>query len=205
MVISQPPGNNHPYYYRASPTTSIALNASRDTLCSYTCNYNIRVTHRNGAVSIFFTRIRSTEGSCGVLYSFVAPCALFIAWRQNIAKSFCVENLSTLALHTSVGCISLQNASRTALCYATILLSENIPNIWHKSSTKHKEVRPDWNDKNDNANYAPSLSRLEGFYNGSVCHLKKYSDQVRKDLDCELFYSELKTSQPALYLLSSHR
>ena len=33
-----------------------------------------------------------------------------------------------------------------------ILLSENIPNIWHKSSTKHKEVRPDWNDKNDNAN-----------------------------------------------------
>ena len=32
-----------------------------------------------------------------------------------------------------------------------ILLSENIPNIWHKSSTKHKEVRPDWNDKNDNA------------------------------------------------------
>ena len=37
-----------------------------------------------------------------------------------------------------------------------ILLSENIPNIWHKSSTKHKEVRPDWNDKNDNANHAPS-------------------------------------------------
>ena len=43
-----------------------------------------------------------------------------------------------------------------------ILLSENIPNIWHKSSTKHKEVRPDWNDKNDNANYAPSY-HMEGF------------------------------------------
>ena len=39
---------------------------------------------------------------------------------------------------------------------------ENIPNIWHKSSTKHKEVRPDWNDKNDNANYAPSY-HMEGF------------------------------------------
>ena len=25
-----------------------------------------------------------------------------------------------------------------------------------------------------------------------VAILKKYSDQVRKDLDCELFYSELK-------------
>ena len=46
---------------------------------------------------------------------------------------------------------------------------ENIPNIWHKSSTKHKEVRPDWNDKNDNANYAPSY-HMEGFTNGSGCH-----------------------------------
>ncbi len=59
-----------------------------------------------------------------------------------------------------------------------ILLSENIPNIWHKSSTKkqggqtrlkHKEVKPDWNDKNDNANYAPSY-HMEGFTNGSGCH-----------------------------------
>ena len=46
---------------------------------------------------------------------------------------------------------------------------KNIPNIWHKSSTKHKEVRPDWNDKNDNANYAPSY-HMEGFTNGSGCH-----------------------------------
>ena len=39
-----------------------------------------------------------------------------------------------------------------------------------------------------------------------VAILKKYSDQVRKDLDCELFYSELETSQRlALCLLSSHR
>ena len=99
---------------------------------------------------------------------------------------------STLALHTSVGCISLQNAMVTAhFVTQPILLSENIPNIWHKSSTKHKEVRPDWNDKNDNANYAPSY-HMEGFTNGSGCHfLKKYSI-MRKDLDCELFYSELK-------------
>ena len=65
------------------------------------------------------------------------------------------------------------------------LLSENIPNIWHKSSTKHKEVRPDWNDKNDNANYAPSY-HMEGFTNGSGCHFKEIFDQVRKDLDCEI-------------------
>ena len=80
-----------------------------------------------------------------------------------------------------------------------ILLSENIPNIWHKSSTKHKEVRPDWNDKNDNANYAPSY-HMEGFTNGSGCHFKEIFDQVRKDLDCELFYSELKRHNVSHYI-----
>ena len=81
-----------------------------------------------------------------------------------------------------------------------ILLSENIPNIWHKSSTKHKEVRPDWNDKNDNAPYL--VSHAEGFTNGSVAIFKEIFDQVRKDLDCEWFYSELKrqTSYYIYYL-----
>ena len=85
-----------------------------------------------------------------------------------------------------------------------ILLSENIPNIWHKSSTKHKEVRPDWNDKNDNANYAPSY-HMEGLPMAQVAILKKYSIKCEKDLDCELFYSELKSQRLTLYLLSSHR
>ena len=30
----------------------------------------------------------------------------------------------------------------------------------------------------------------KSFTNGSGCHFKKIFDQVRKDLDCELFYSE---------------
>ena len=63
-----------------------------------------------------------------------------------------------------------------------ILLSENIPNIWHKSSTKHKVI--DWNDKNDNANYAPSY-HMEGFAMAQVAILKKYSIKCEKDLDCE--------------------
>ena len=33
---------------------------------------------------------------------------------------------------------------------------------------------------------------MESFTNGSGCHFKEIFDQVRKDLDCELFYSELK-------------
>ena len=35
---------------------------------------------------------------------------------------------------------------------------------------------------------------MEGFTNGSGCHFKEIFDQVRKDLDCEHFYSE-PTSQ----------
>ena len=39
-----------------------------------------------------------------------------------------------------------------------------------------------------------------------VAIFKEIFDQVRKDLDCELFYSELKSLQRlTLYLLSSHR
>ena len=59
-----------------------------------------------------------------------------------------------------------------------ILLSENIPNIWHKS-TKHKEVGMNWNDKNDNANYAPSY-HMEGLPMAQVAILKKYSIKCEK-------------------------
>ena len=37
-----------------------------------------------------------------------------------------------------------------------------------------------------------------------VAIFKEIFDQVRKDLDCELFYSELKRHNVTLYLLSSH-
>ena len=80
-----------------------------------------------------------------------------------------------------------------------ILLSENIPNIWHKSSTKHKEVRPDWNDKNDNANYAPLVSHGRFYQWLRLPFLKKYSI-IWKDLDCELFYSELKRHNVSHYI-----
>ena len=83
-------------------------------------------------LSIFFTRIRSTEGSS-------ADCSLFILSLHALALHLAVKILLQIflyedlrhryLLHTSVGCISLQNASRTALCYATNTIKENIPNI----------------------------------------------------------------------------
>ena len=76
---------------------------------------------------------------------------------------------------------------------------KNIPNIWHKSSTKHKEVRPDWNDKNDNANYAPSY-HMEFYQWLRLPFLKKYSIIWKDVLDCELFYSELKRHNVSHYI-----
>ena len=65
MVIDQPPGNNPCHYYHcASPTASIAPNECfQRHLMFYTCNYNIRVTHRNGAIKhIFYTNADPPEG-----------------------------------------------------------------------------------------------------------------------------------------------
>ena len=74
-----------------------------------------------------------------------------------------------------------------------ILLSENIPNIWHKSSTKHKEVRPDWNDKTIMQTTRPRIT-WKVLPMAQVAIFKEIFDQVRKDLDCELFYSELNVT-----------
>ena len=71
-------------------------------------------------LSIFFTN--QIHGGI------ISRCSLFILSLRTLAlhlavkillQIFLYEDLSTLALHTSVSCISLQNASRTALCYAT--------------------------------------------------------------------------------------
>ena len=182
MVISQPPRNN---LHIIIVLHQRCLNCSRcfqRHLMFYTCNYNIRVTHRNGAIKHIFTRIRSTEGSS-------ADCSLFILSLHALAlhlavkillQIFLYEDLSTLALHTSVGCISLQNASRTALCYATNTIKwKHSLILLHKSSTKHKRSDQIGNDKNDNANYAPSY-HMEGLPMAQVTIFKEIFDQVRK-------------------------
>ena len=160
-------------------------------------------------LSIFFTRNQIHGGIISRLFFLFVlslhALALHLAVKI-LLQIFLYEDLSTLAfyIHLSVVFPSRMPAGPHFVTQP-ILLSENIPNIWHKSSTKHKEVRPDWNDKNDNANYAPSY-HMEGFTNGSVAIFKEIFDQVRKDLDCELFYSEPKRHNVSHYiLLSSHR
>ena len=64
---------------------------------------------------------------------------------------------------------------------------------------KTQGVRPDWNDKNDNANYAPHY-RGRVLPMAQVAIFKEIFDQVRKNLDCELFYSELKRHNVSHYI-----
>ena len=69
-------------------------------------------------LSIFFYTNQIHGGIISRLFfiHFVAPCACSSSSKKYY-QIFLYEDLSTLVLHTSVGCISLQNASRTALCY----------------------------------------------------------------------------------------
>ena len=41
---------------------------------------------------------------------------------------------------------------------------------------------------------------MEGLPIARSCHFKEIFDQVRKDLDCELFYSELKRHNVSHYI-----
>ena len=139
MVISQPPGNNPSYYYRASAT--LPHNCS-ECFQRHLIFLYMQLQHQGNSLemvllSIFFTRIRSTEGSS-------ADCSLFILSLHALAlhlhlavkillQIFLYEDLSTLALHTSVSCISLQNASRTAL-YLQQYCGKNHFLIFDKSS-----------------------------------------------------------------------
>ena len=179
MVISQPPRNNPSYYYRASPTLPQLLWMLQRHLMFYTCNYNIRVTHRNGAIKHFFTRIRSTEGSS-------ADCSLFILSLHALALHLAVKILLQIflyedlirVLHTSVSCISLQNASRTALCYMTILLSENIPNIWHNHQQNTRRSDQIETIKTIMQTTRPRITLK--VLPMTICHFKKYSIKCEK-------------------------
>ena len=136
MVISQPTRNNPSYYYRAfNNAASIALNASRDTLCSIHAITNIRVTHRNGAIKHIFYTNQIHGGIISRLFfiHFVAPCACSSSSGCNITSNLSVwrfEHVGLAGIHSSVVFPSRMPAG-PHFVMQPILLSENIPNIWH--------------------------------------------------------------------------
>ena len=119
MVISQPPGNNPSYYYRASPTLPQLLWIETPYVL-YMQLSNIRVTHRNGAISIFFIMNQIHEGSS-------ADCSLFILSLHALALHLWLKYYLNLSVwrfeHVASTYICRLYFSRkpagTALCYAT--------------------------------------------------------------------------------------
>ena len=147
-------------------------------------------------LSIFFTESDLRRIIMDVLYSFYRIHALALHLAVNITLSFLYE-IWALALHTSVSCISLQNANRTALCYATILLSENILifDINHQQNTESDQIET---IKTIIQTTRPRITWKVLWLR--LPFLKKYSIKCRKDLDCEFFYSELKRHNVSHYI-----
>ena len=96
-------------------------------------------------LSIFLTRIRSTEG-------LTVDCSLSFCRSKQLPSSevvkillqiFLYEDLSTLALHTSVGCISSRMPAGLHFVTQPILLSENILifDINHQQNTQGGQTR----------------------------------------------------------------
>ena len=138
--------NNPSYYYRASPTPPQLPECFQRHLMFYTCNYNIRVTHRNGAIKHIFYTNQIHGGIISRLSSFIlSPHALALHLAVKIFPKSSVWRFEHVGL-TYICRLYFPPECQQWPHFVTqpILLSENIPNIWHKSSTKHKEVRPDW-------------------------------------------------------------
>ena len=104
-------------------------------------------------------------------------------------------------MHLSVLYFPPECQQDRTLLHPTNTISENIPNIWHKSSTKHKEVRPDWNDKNDNANYTRPRITWKVLPMAQVAIFKEIFDQVRKDLDCGVFIELKRTTSHIIFTI----
>ena len=98
-------------------------------LMFYTCNYNIRVTHRNGAIKHIFYMNQIHGGIIGRLF-FIHFVMLHFACSSSsdskcYFKSFCMR-FEHVIIHTSVSCISSRMPTEITLYCILILLSENI-------------------------------------------------------------------------------
>ena len=118
-------------FSNSTNAASITLVHFREHLMFYTCNYNIRVTHRNGAIKHIFYTNQIHGGSS-------ADCSLFILSLHALAlhlavkillQIFLYEDLSTLTLTYICRLYFPPECQQDHFVTQPILLSENIPNI----------------------------------------------------------------------------
>ena len=112
-------------------------------LMFYTCNYNIRVTHRNGAIKHIFLHEsdpREVSSADCSLFILSLHIALHLAVKI-LLQIFLYEDLSTLALHTSVGCISPPECQqdRTLLRATNTIMNTLIFDINHQQNTRRSD------------------------------------------------------------------
>ena len=145
----------------------------------YTCNYNIRVTHRNGAIKHIFYTNQIHGGSS-------ADCSLFILSLHALALHLAVKILLQIFLYEDLTrwpyicrLYFPQNASRYHFVTQPILLSENIPLIFDINHQQNTRRSDQIETIKTCANYAPSY-HMEGFTNGSVAIFKEIFDQMKK-------------------------
>ena len=146
-------------------------------------------------LSIFYTnQIHGGIISRLFFIHFVAPCACSSSKRLKILlQIFCMKIWARcLYIHLSVVFL-LQNASRDRnFVTQPILLRKTflIFDINHQQNTRRSDQIETM--------LSMIMQKLRAlvshgrFYQWLSCHFKEIFDQVRKDLDCELFYSELK-------------
>ena len=145
MVISQPPGNNPLYYYRASPTLPQLLWMLPETPYVPIRNYNIRVTHRTKYT--YYTN-RSTEGSsvdCSLSILSLHALALHLAVKILLSQIFSMKICCFVFTHLSVVFPSRMPAGPHFVTQP-ILLSENIlkTDINHQQKHKDSQTRLEW-------------------------------------------------------------
>ena len=136
MVISQPPGIIlHKYYGRAHQRCLQLFECFQRHLF-YMQLQTSGVTHRNGATHIFYTNQIHGGIISRLFFIHLSLHALALHLAVKILlQIFLYGRFEHVGLTYICRLYFLQNASRTALNMQPILLSENIPNIWHKSST----------------------------------------------------------------------
>ena len=131
---------------------------------------------------------------------FVAHALALHLAVKILLQIFLYEDLSTLAPHTSVGCISSgRMPAGPHFVTQPILLSKTflIFDINHQQNTRRS-------DQIETIKTIMQTTRPRITWKilpmAQVAIFKEIFDQVRKDLDCELFYSELKRHNVSHYI-----
>ena len=203
MVISQPPGNNPSYYYRASPTLPQLLWMLPETPYVLYVRYNIRVTHRNGAIKhIFYTNQIHGGSSAGVALFILSLHALALHLAVKILLQILVwrfEHTLTPYIHLSVVFPSRMPAGPHFVTQPILLVKTFlIFDINHQQNCRRS-------DRIETIKTIMQTTRPRITWKvlpmARVAIFKEIFDQVRKKrLDCELFYYELKRHNVSHYI-----